>query len=417
MSKIKRPSPPEHIVVVDTNLLWHEDKAHVVHPDFDAFWERHSQKFPMKLLIPEAVMGELLFQQTTSALKKLDRVNQEIAEISKITSCSHSHRITTERLKQQVKDRFSAWLEEKDAEIEVTPIAGINWTALIEASIWRQLPFTLDAKNPRNEKGFRDALILETVVGICSHYSPEVRIAFLCEDFALRTAADTRLKGATNFSSYESLKDFESFIELTQKNLTDTFVKSILSRAREKFYSAENPHCLLEQGDTFKTLRQTYASKIESPPEDSGFLGLLSPTAAVKWELVGEEQVWITRPRFDHLEETNIYYWVSSVRFVRLHQRKRTLAAALYGAEERRLLVLTVDVTWKANVRSDGRFFDCAIVDSKEAGFSFKEPTPDEAERYGIQKKMDESTERGPSHVEQGLSHAEAATKEDAPSP
>jgi len=90
------------------------------------------------------------------------------------------------------------------------------------------LPFTSDPKNPLSEKGFRDCMILETVCSICGYLSNETNIAFLCGDYSLRRAAEKRLTNIKRFSLYESITDFVSFIELTQKDLTDTFVKSIL---------------------------------------------------------------------------------------------------------------------------------------------------------------------------------------------
>ena len=63
MAKITKPSPPEHIVTVDTNILWHDDKGYAVNPEFDEFWQKHSGGFPMKLVIPDVVFGELLYQR------------------------------------------------------------------------------------------------------------------------------------------------------------------------------------------------------------------------------------------------------------------------------------------------------------------------------------------------------------------
>ena len=82
-------------------------------------------------------------------------------------------------------------------------------------------------------------MILETVCAVCRFYSTEVNIAFICGDYALREAADSRLGTIESFTTYESLADFTSFIELTRKNLTERFVKSILAKARSKFHSEE----------------------------------------------------------------------------------------------------------------------------------------------------------------------------------
>jgi hypothetical protein len=93
MKRIAKPNPPEHIVLVDTNILWHEDKSHVVNPDFDTFWDTYSPSFPMKLILPDVVRGELLFQQTTSALKLLEKANQDLSDVSRITAKHTSVRL------------------------------------------------------------------------------------------------------------------------------------------------------------------------------------------------------------------------------------------------------------------------------------------------------------------------------------
>jgi hypothetical protein len=71
MPKIRRKPPPQHLVIVDTNILWDKDKKLPVSPAFDAFWGKNSPLLPMTLHVPHVVMGELHFQQTTSALKSL----------------------------------------------------------------------------------------------------------------------------------------------------------------------------------------------------------------------------------------------------------------------------------------------------------------------------------------------------------
>ena len=185
MAKIKKPSPPEHIVIVDTNILWHEDKGFIVNPDFDSFWNKYSGSFPMKLVLSEVVKEELLFQQTTSALKSLEKANQEISTISRITEKQYSHRVTSSRVKKEVEDRFNGWLAAKKVEVKATPIDDIDWKSVIHSAIWRELPFAPDPKNPKNEKGFRDAMILETVSAVCRFYSADVNIAFICNDYAL----------------------------------------------------------------------------------------------------------------------------------------------------------------------------------------------------------------------------------------
>ena len=391
MKKIKKPNPPEHIVLVDTNILWFEDKVKVVNPDFELFWEKYGSAFPMKLIIPEVVRGEILYQQTESALKLLKKANSDIEAISKITAKSYSHRVTEERIKKEVEERFDSWTTGKSAEIKATPVADIDWQGIINSSIWRSLPFTPDAKNPKNEKGFRDSMILETVCAVCKYFSDDVNIAFVCNDYALRTASDSRLGDIESFSTYESLKDFQSFIELTQKDLNERFVKSIISRAASKFFESGNEDSLLFKDGFYSLLRKDFDADLNNPKDPSpfGFLGSLEKS----WIHVGKEQAWVGKPIFKSLEGEKEYHWESTITIVRLFEKQgagNALLPTLITEPTRRLLVFPICVHWKAEVRADGRFFVCKVVDYEKRDVTFEPPTIDQLERYGIQRAAEQ---------------------------
>lgn len=382
--KIQKPTPPEHVVVVDTNILWYEDKSNVVNPEFDAFWAKESDQFPMKLIIPDVVVGELLFQQTTSAQNALIKANSELERISLVTGKNYSHRVTDERIRDEVQKRMNAWIAGKGAEVWPTPIAEIDWENVIKNAIWRIIPFTPDPKNPKNEKGFRDAMILETVASVAAYYSSDANIAFVCGDYALRKASESRIGDIGSFSTYESLTDFDSFIGLTKENLTQRFVKSILARAREKFHNEKKIACLIYGDGFIHRLRKEFKDKIEKRKTS-----VLSRPISETWEPVGSERRWVMRPQFMRVEGKNIYHWRSRITFVQLYQKAMTAFAqlgALPGTSERRLVVLGIDVDWKAIVRADGRFFETEITGYNEASYSFESPTEEQIERYGVEQ-------------------------------
>lgn len=73
MPKILKGKPVPHVVIVDTNILWFEDKTPAANPDFDKFWADHQALVQLELMIPEVVRGELLFQQVYPAQRFLIR--------------------------------------------------------------------------------------------------------------------------------------------------------------------------------------------------------------------------------------------------------------------------------------------------------------------------------------------------------
>jgi hypothetical protein len=110
------------------------------------------------------------------------------------------------------------------------------------------------------------------------------------------------------------------------------------------------------------------------------------------WRQIGRGQVRISKPQFEKVEGEHTYYWLSKVTYVRLYEGQHGRLGVLPPVSERRLMVLIIDVQWKANIRADGRFFDCEIVNHKENDYSFKVPTSEELKRYGIQESIEQAS-------------------------
>jgi PIN domain len=244
--------------------------------------------------------------------------------------------------------------QSKEAGVKPCPLADIDWEKLIQCAIWRKPPFTFDSQTPKNEKGFRDALILETVASICKESTGHESIAFVCADNLLRRSSEERLASIKHFTVYESLFEFESFIQLTQQNLTDEFVKGILSRARERFFRSLDQESLFYKADLRRLLLERYSKELKPPPEPLQ-LPTLSSTLSPTWQRVGTERFGIGRPEFVKLVPPNEYHWAVKVKLAGLFER----AGGWLQPEqtERKKVILTISVEWKATVRNDGRFF------------------------------------------------------------
>lgn len=390
MAKIQREKPPQHIVAVDTNILWHQDKKYAASPEFDEFWERNRAIIPLDLRIPETVFGELWFQQTTSALKSLEKVSENIQQVSNVADTAYKHRITPQRLKEQVRTKLTKWAKAKNATVSPVPYQQINWQNLINQAIWREPPFTFDPKNSDNEKGFRDALILETLVSIANSQPVQVNVVFICTDYVLRDSAQKRLEHKTNCLFFEGLKDFESYIQLTQEQLTNQFVRQIQNRAREKFFSSRDKTSLYATAKVRSTIEERFRDDISKPElsEKSPLTyGLLGIAPSQSWT-PSKEQWWISNPRFNKLEERREFRWISRVTVARLYTATSasplSTLSDLLEPTPHRLLLLGFDVQWTATVKSDGRFHELQVREITLEDRSFKVPTADELKRWKL---------------------------------
>lgn len=384
-SKIKKKEAPIHIVIPDTNILWHQDKSYVADPDFDNFWESNKSLLPMELAIPEVVIGELNFQQATSATKQFVKISEALKDLSAIVAAPHKTKLTQQEIKVQVEGKINRWLKSKSATSLATPINPARWLQLIQSAIWRQPPFTYDPKNPDVEKGFRDALILETVVEAANQaLAAGKNIVFLCKDQLLRTTAVEALEKNNNALCFESLKDFEGYIKLTQEQLTSSFVTAIQNRARQRFFSKSDPKCFYTSKDVNAQIIQKFGDQLQ-PPHSSNSLrtGLLS-LGEVKWELVLAKN-WIGSTTFEKLVQPRRYWWTTKVTLSRLFREYSVSDSGVrIELQNECILLLMVDVKWSADVKADGRFLDADINQIDLQQNSVEAATPELLKRWGL---------------------------------
>jgi hypothetical protein len=341
----------------------------------------------MELLIPATVHGELLFQQSTSAIKALGDANKAFDKTSSIAATVYRHRVTIPSIKRNVQRKLDKWIADKHAIVRPVPHAAIDWPSLIEKATWREPPFTYDPKDRVNEKGFRDALILETLVEYSKSETRDMAIVFLCGDNLLRTTAQKALKDDKRCMFYQSLDDFASYIMLTQERLTNHFINLLLSRATEKFFKQNNENCLYFKARLREKFDADYKEYFDNPenaePSVTGLLGALLPAA--KWAPSQGGRYWIGNAKFARLEGRNTYHWLNPITHVRLYAKQQEPAHLLYPVlENERVLILSIEVSWRANVKADGRFHDVAVESIELKASSFSPPTEEQVKRYRL---------------------------------
>lgn len=386
--RIIKQAPKPHILIPDTSAVWHEDKQYVVNPEFHSFYESYAPECSLELYIPEVVRGELLFQQTMSALKSLTRANLSIQEIQRVTTRTYGHRITDVRIKREVETKFDHWISQNSAKIIVTPISHIPWSDVIRKSIWREAPFECDPKMDELEKGFRDALILETIVHFCSHDTRDISIAFLCKDKLLRETAEQRLKSDGRFTAYEAIQDFKTYLDLAKEKLEDAFIKALVRRATDKFFNNENLSCLYSRDNIRDKLNTKYKRFFDNPEESTPRgIGLSFSSTIRSWSPIDGGTFWIAPSRFIKKDDAGWYVWQNTLTYIRQYKGPDILMPpGLVPTPDVRLLVLPFTVSWRARVSTDGRFREYAFISDEITGNHFRPRTEDDVKDWNLEK-------------------------------
>ncbi len=284
-------------------------------------------------------------------------------------------------------------LKAKNGKIVSTPIGEIDWKEIVHMSIWRLPPF-VEKKSEKDidEKGFRDTMILETVVDLCWQERRRYDIAFISNDAVLRNTVNKRLIRDSRFSSYESINDYQSYLNLVNEKLKDKFIKLILTRARKKFFKVGDSDSYFYSKGIKNQILQKYKTYFEDPllSQQAGLLGSFSTgkipvpsTVAVpgtiampggipdqggytytseavgistpieKWEPISGGRFFVSNPGFDKQKES-YYYWKSKIAYHRQYTRKIGLL--------NNTLRLVFSVAWKTKVAIDGKFLDFELI-------------------------------------------------------
>jgi len=391
-------------VLVDTNILWQQKKDSVANLEFETFWSEYSTEFDLTLIVPEVVRAELLFQHAESARKALERASESFRDLSTVTAHQYSPRIEVDRVKRQVEEKIDHWLLEARAVIAPLPYDAVNWREVVRAAVWHEPPFALDPKNPDNEKGFRDALILECVSAHVATLPAGVMACFVTNDKLLQAATQTR---CATCSIYEGTQAMGSYLKLTAEKLQKEFITAILQKAQEKFFTQGDPESLYHREQIEQKLEEKYSVRRLAPsPQPLSF--------GPSWTALDVGRWWITlAPEFRRKSARGRYHWRNVVTFVRWYKKDTPWAPTVaqsepggmeqkdvgstvtafsaaraiitaFGGPDPQILICKYGVDWACSIKTDGRFHKFAIEQLVEIGKEFRQATDQERKFYEL---------------------------------
>lgn len=382
MPRIKKEKP-KFIVVPDTNILWFDNKTFPVNPAFNEMCNECGEILEIELVVPSIVYGELFFQQAISANKALDRATQAFTEISDISARLFSHRITKNKIKKCIKTKLDRWVLDNKIRVAQVPINSIIWDALIEKAVWREPPFTYDPKDKVSEKGFRDALILETFIEMSKTEGRDVSIVFLSSDELLRKTAEQALKNDSRCSFFDSIDGFRSYVKLTGEELTKKYINRLLIRATEKFYKKNDETCLYTRNEVFAKLYAKFKEYFDKPQNTELSLSLASPS--IKWKIVNQPKILIDNAQFAEIKPEKIYHWSNQLTYSCVYREDNAGSSQMLKCvDDKKLLILRFQVTWHSFVKSDGRFHDVTLDELILKSDSFEPPTDEQIKKFGL---------------------------------
>lgn len=166
---------PDYHVLVDTNALYSRAPSDLVSPGFDAALAKVRTLTGISLLVPEIVRLELVARRVRLALKSRESLVKARKNLEACTGLQIQEPPSETVIRKKILALFDAWLGKSGGSLLQVPEGKGIWSRIINDALWRNPPFesAADDEEKSSEKGFRDALICETVVAYAGQERPE----------------------------------------------------------------------------------------------------------------------------------------------------------------------------------------------------------------------------------------------------
>jgi hypothetical protein len=280
-------------VVFDTNALYTQSASDLLNYDLAEVIRQNSSHPDLTIswYLPDIVLHERQFQM----LRRADDLLANIEKLEKLLG--HNLGITRKLIGNRIDETIKNQLMEFSLQRITLVTDTVDWNRLILDSAYRKPPFDPGDK----EKGFRDAIILETFMQIVNN-SPvtpnRCRIALVTNDSLLSDALQSRTAQLPNIRIMDNIEELKNLINTLVSEVTEEYVKVVQSLATQYFFSTGRNDTLYYKESIHQRISNDFQKELLSTAPGTEFR---------------ENGTWyISAPRFSKKQAQKIF-WVSRI--------------------------------------------------------------------------------------------------------
>lgn len=292
-------------IVFDTNSIYTGSEVYFLNKDtFDLINELSSIKdIQINWFCPDVVRHERQFQMQERALKLLPNIKK----MEKILG--HNLNITDKIVLTRVEEAIDEQMNNSKINRLDLNMSLIDWGSVIQKACYREPPFEKGEK----EKGFRDAVIVETFCQLIEN-SPKTRkvcrIIMLTEDSLLACAVKKRTVGIRNVQVVETIEELKGLINTLASTVEEEYIGKINTTAKLFFFEENSEDGLYYKAKISGRIKEKFRDFLVETPESGSMREnenwLISAPIFVK--KVKQKVFWSTKI----LVESKIYKWTES---------------------------------------------------------------------------------------------------------
>jgi hypothetical protein len=248
-------------IVLETNSLFTEAADRLIRAELSEFILETNRKNEVNVTwhLPEIVRAERKHQM-------LIRAQRLLVPLGKVESLlGHNFGITSESLEAHVETAINGESERHKLQVEGLDVSKVNWADMVSRSVRRQPPFEPGDK----EKGFRDAIVLETFCQLVEELpkSPQnCRIVLMTGDQLLTEAARQRTNNSTNIAFTDDLEAVRTLLNALASTLTQEAVVKILPKAETLFFARGDDKSLYYKWNISDQIAEKFKAQLNGRP-------------------------------------------------------------------------------------------------------------------------------------------------------
>ena len=274
--------PPHFHVAFDTNSLFVEAENKLIQATLsELILERIEIGVPpISWYLLDVVRAERHHQMLLVAQKLESQANK----VGKLLGKDFG--ITKKGLEQGIESVIEQEIKKHKLEIRNLDVSSVDWVSLIKSATTRTPPF----EEGKTEKGFRDAIVLETFSQLVADKSKVKgqNFVLLTNDKRLKEALGERMQGKGNVSAVDDAPTLLSMLNAYASHISEQELEGLLERAHQLFYREGHGESLFYKWQLEKNIRDHTHFLLLQPPPGRGtdtyvnaFLSSVGPTTFV----------------------------------------------------------------------------------------------------------------------------------------
>lgn len=244
-------------VVFDTNVIWSDSILEVFNNATITLIRKHSghQDLSIQWTLPRIARQEREYQMRRKALECIPSVQKLEALVG------FNWGVDKARIADALKKRIDEELSSLGVREYAIDPAEADWELIMANSANRVAPFE---HKDGGEKGFRDALICETLRQILASINKGDHLLFVSSDAILQNAALASIasNGHTKARCVRSIDDLTTEINVLVSKIPDEFAQRLVEHGAKFFFDEQAETGLYVSANVRSMIDKTFASDI-----------------------------------------------------------------------------------------------------------------------------------------------------------